>query len=157
MAHGDTRIIPLELQEATLPIRIEEFALRQDSAGPGTFRGGLGFRKVYRILAPCMVQTNLDRTKFPPWGVHGGGQAKRGRFTLLRCNGERKSVGKEKGLALAPGDLLGVETGGGGGYGKPEARPVAAIQHDLDAGYISPVGAERDYGVTIGADGKARR
>ena len=40
MAHGDTRIIPLELQEATLPLRIEAFSLRQDSAGAGTFRGG---------------------------------------------------------------------------------------------------------------------
>ncbi len=84
MAHGDTRIIPLELQEATLPIRIEEFSLRQDSAGAGTFRGGLGFRKTYRILAPCMVQTNLDRTKFPPWGVQGGNEAKPGRFTLVQ-------------------------------------------------------------------------
>ena len=73
MAHGDTRIIPLELQEATLPIRIEEFALRADSAGAGTFRGGLGLRKTYRILAPLRVQTNLDRTAFPPWGVQGGG------------------------------------------------------------------------------------
>jgi N-methylhydantoinase B len=157
MAHGDTRIIPLELQEATLPIRIEEFALRQDSAGAGIFRGGLGFRKTYRILAPCMVQTNLDRTKFPAWGVQGGSEARCGRFTLLSRSGERRSVGKEKGLALEPGDLLGVETGGGGGYGKPDARPLAAIQRDLDAGYISPAGAERDYGVTIGADGKASR
>src|ERR1700692_2656909 len=52
MAHGDTRIIPLELQEAILPFRIEEFSLRQDSAGAGTFRGGLGFRKTYPMLAP---------------------------------------------------------------------------------------------------------
>src|SRR5262249_6301243 len=43
MAHGDTRIIPLELQECYLPVRFEEFSLRQDSAGAGKFRGGLGF------------------------------------------------------------------------------------------------------------------
>ena len=157
MAHGDTRIIPLELQEATLPIRIEEFALRADSAGAGTFRGGLGLRKTYRILAPLRVQTNLDRTAFPPWGVQGGGEAKPGCFTLLRHDGERKSVGKEKGLALEPGDLLCVETAGGGGYGSASARPLAAIQRDLDAGYISRAGAERDYAVKIGPDGKASR
>ena len=156
MAHGDTRIIPLELQEATLLIRIEEFALRADSAGAGTFRGGLGLRKTYRILAPLRVQTNLDRTAFPPWGVQGGGEAKPGCFTLLR-HGERKSVGKEKGLALKPGDLLCVETAGGGGYGIASARPLAAIQRDLDAGYISRAGAERDYAVKIGPDGKASR
>jgi N-methylhydantoinase B len=158
MAHGDTRIIPLELQEASLPIRIEAFSLRQDSAGAGTFRGGLGFRKTYRILAPCMVQTNLDRTKFPPWGVQGGKEAKPGRFTLMcHRSGEETAIGKEKGVALEPGDLLCVETGGGGGYGAPKQRSLPLIQRDLDAGYVSIAAAEQDYGVKIGADGKARR
>jgi N-methylhydantoinase B len=158
MAHGDTRIIPLELQEATLPIRIEAFSLRQDSAGAGTFRGGLGFRKVYRILGPCMAQTNLDRTRFPPWGVQGGKEAKPGRFTLvIHRTGEERSIGKEKGVALEPGDLLCVETGGGGGYGAPKQRPLDLIQRDLDAGYVSAGAAAQDYAVAIGADGKARR
>jgi N-methylhydantoinase B len=158
MAHGDTRIIPLELQEATLPIRVEAFSLRQDSGGAGTFRGGLGFRKTYRILAPCMVQTNLDRTKFPPWGVQGGSEAKPGRFTLARHRGgEETAIGKEKGVALEPGDLLCVETGGGGGYGAPRQRALHLIQRDLDAGYVSAAAAEQDYGVKIGADGKVCR
>ena len=78
MAHGDTRIIPLELQESLMPFRIEEFSLREDFAGAGKFRGGLGFRKRYRILRPCLLGTNLDRTKFPPWGVQGGKEAKPG-------------------------------------------------------------------------------
>jgi len=158
MAHGDTRIIPLELQEASLPIRIESFALREDSGGAGTFRGGLGFRKSYRILAPCTVQTNLDRTKFPPWGVRGGKEAKPGRFTLVEGkSGACREIGKEKGLALKAGDLLCVETGGGGGYGPPQRRSIALIQRDLDAGYVTRAAAERDYGVTVGADGTARR
>src|SRR4051794_15708474 len=83
MAHGDTRIIPLELQEALMPFRIEEFSLREDSAGAGKFRGGLGFRKKYRITAPCNLGTNLDRTKYPPWGVQGGGEARPGRITVV--------------------------------------------------------------------------
>jgi len=158
MAHGDTRIIPLELQEATLPIRIEEFSLREDSGGPGRFRGGLGFRKTYRVLAPCMVQTNLDRTKFPPWGVCGGGDAKPGRFMLTDAEtAEERPVDKEKGLALKPGDLVCVETGGGGGYGPPGERSLQAIQRDVDAGYVTRTAAELDYGVMIGTDGKIRR
>jgi N-methylhydantoinase B len=158
MAHGDTRIIPLELQEASLPIRIEEFSLREDSAGAGQFRGGLGYRKSYRILAPCLMQTNLDRTKFPPHGVQGGGQAKPGRFTLVDGQtGKQRSIEKEKGLALAPGDLVCVETGGGGGYGLPGKRAVDAIQRDLDAGYVTREVAARDYGVTVDANGKVSR
>src|SRR5262249_55801077 len=158
MAHGDTRIIPLELQETYLPVRIEEFSLRTDSGGAGTFRGGLGFRKTYRVLGSCALQTNLDRTRFPPWGVQGGAQGKPGGFTLRRGEtGTTRSIEKEKGLALAAGDLVCVETGGGGGYGPAAKRALDLIQRDLDAGYISVEAAARDYGVTVGADGKAIR
>jgi N-methylhydantoinase B len=158
MAHGDTRIIPLELQESYLPLRIEELALRQDSGGAGKFRGGLGFCKSYRILAPCELQTNLDRTRFPPWGVQGGQEAKPGRFTVV--NGETgvmRSIEKEKGFRLAAGDLVCVETGGGGGYGAPAERALERIQRDLDAGYISAEAAGRDYDVSVGADGAVTR
>jgi N-methylhydantoinase B len=158
MAHGDTRIIPLELQETYLPVRIEEFALRADSGGPGRFRGGLGFRKSYRMLGSCDLQTNLDRTRFPPWGAQGGGEAKPGRFTIVTgATGEERSIEKEKGFKLSPGDLVRVETGGGGGYGPPAERTLDMIQRDLDAGYVSPQAAERDYGVTVGTNGEARR
>ncbi len=158
MAHGDTRIIPLELQETYLPVRIEEFSLREDSGGAGKFRGGLGFRKSYRMLGACELQTNLDRTRFPPWGVQGGKEAAPGRFTLVDGKrGEERSVEKEKRLLLSAGDLVRIETGGGGGYGSPHERALDLIQRDLDAGYVTPAAAERDYGVTVGADGTARR
>jgi N-methylhydantoinase B len=158
MAHGDTRIIPLELQESLMPFRIEEFSLREDSAGAGRFRGGMGFRKRYRILRPCLLGTNLDRTKYPPWGVHGGKEAKPGRFTLVKAGTTaEQSVEKESAYKLEPGDLVIVETGGGGGYGPPSERALEAIQRDLDAGYVTAAAAERDYGVRVGPDGRARR
>jgi N-methylhydantoinase B len=158
MAHGDTRIIPLELQESLMPFRIDEFALREDSAGAGKFRGGMGFRKRYRILRPCLLGTNLDRTKFPPWGVQGGKEAKPGRFMLTKAGStQEQSVDKESAYRLEPGDVVCVETGGGGGYGPPEQRELALIQRDLDAGYITPQAAERDYGVRVGPDGQAQR
>jgi N-methylhydantoinase B len=158
MAHGDTRIIPLELQESLMPFRIEEFSLREDSAGAGKFRGGLGFRKRYRILRPCLLGTNLDRTKFPPWGVQGGKEARPGRFILTTSGSTaEQSVEKENAYRLEPGDLVSVETGGGGGYGLPAQRSLELIQRDLDAGYVTPDAAERDYGVRIDPDGKARR
>ncbi len=158
MAHGDTRIIPLELQESLMPFRIEEFSLREDSAGAGKFRGGLGFRKKYRILAPCKLGTNLDRTRCPPWGVQGGKEAKPGRFTVVKTATNKEVIAdKEDEYRLEAGDIVCVETGGGGGYGPPSERPVGLIQRDLDAGYMTRAAAERDYGVTIGLDGKVRR
>ena len=158
MAHGDTRIIPLELQETLLPFRIEEFSLREDSAGPGKFRGGFGFRKKYRILAPCLLGTNLDRTKYPPWGVQGGGEAQPGRFTIIKADtGQEEEIDKLTAYPLKPGDIVCVETGGGGGYGPALERSLDLIQADVVAGVVSIAAAERDYGVKVGADSKVYR
>src|SRR5712672_21720 len=157
MAHGDTRIIPLELQETYLPVRFEEFTLRQDSAGAGKFRGGLGFCKTYQLLEACSLQTNLDRTRFPPWGTQGGNEGRPGRFTLVCADGSERSIEKEKGFALQAGDRVYIETGGGGGYGAPRERSLDLIERDLDAGYISAEAAERDYDVRVGDDGVVTR
>ncbi|MFM2443071.1 MAG: hypothetical protein RJB09_257, partial [Pseudomonadota bacterium] len=155
MAHGDTRIIPTELQESVLPFRIEEFSLNADSGGAGQFRGGLGFRKVYRMLESCQLQTNLDRTKCPPWGVQGGHAGRPGRFTLQRAGEETaETIGRERSRLLQPGDLFTAETGGGGGYGDPGKRDVERIQKDLDRGYVTPAAAQRDYGVSVDAKGR---
>jgi N-methylhydantoinase B len=158
MAHGDTRLIPMELQETILPFRIEELTLRADSGGPGKFRGGLGFRKSYTILDDCFLQTNLDRTKMPPWGVRGGGPGKSGLVTVYRGGGgEGEVLCKAKGVPLKPGDRAVLETGGGGGYGDRAERDLELIARDLRRGYITEETAVEDYGVTIGPDGSVRR
>jgi N-methylhydantoinase B len=146
MAHGDTRIIPVELQESMYPYRIEEFSLRQDSAGAGRFRGGLGFVKKYQLLGPCDLQAQFDRVKCPPWGAQGGKQAASGRITVLKKSGEKEIIYKSKAYPLESGDVIVVETGGGGGYGPPSARPRDLVARDVRRGYISPEAAARDYG-----------
>jgi N-methylhydantoinase B len=149
MAHGDTRIIPIELQESIYPYRIVEFSLREDSAGAGKFRGGLGFRKCYEILGPCNLQAMFDRVKWPPWGVQGGKEAKPGQITVVKKSGEREIIYKSKAYPLEPGDMIIVETGGGGGYGAPSKRPRELVERDLRRGYVSLDGMERDYGIKL--------
>jgi N-methylhydantoinase B len=149
MAHGDTRIIPIELQESIYPYRIVEFSLREDSAGAGKFRGGLGFRKCYEILGPCNLQAMFDRVKWPPWGVQGGKEAQSGQITVVKKSGAMEVIHKTKGYPLEPGDEIIVETGGGGGYGPPSERPRELIERDLRRGYVSIDAAERDYGIKL--------
>ena len=158
MAHGDTRLIPLELQERLLPFRIESFALRADSGGAGKFRGGLGFEKKYRILENCLLQTNLDRTDHPAWGVLGGKDALCGSVTVINeKTGEATSMCKARGEELKAGELVILSTGGGGGYGPVEERDLALLQRDLDEGYITRAAAESIYNVVIDANGRATR
>jgi len=157
MAHGDTRIIPLELQESMYPYRLEEFSLREDSAGAGAHRGGLGFRKKYRILGDCTLWTNYERIACPPWGVFGGGTAQPGRLTVQRAGEPDRIIYKTEDLPLRAGDVVIAETGGGGGYGPPSDRALPSIQRDVTRGYLSSAAAERDYGVKVDADGVVRR
>ena len=146
MAHGDTRLVPLELQESLYPFRYEELTLRQDSAGAGRFRGGLGFRKTYRILAHCTLEVLFDRVKFPPWGVQGGKDAAAGQVTIVKPSGETTVVYKTRNHPLEPGDSVSIETGGGGGYGPPAERASELVRRDVAYGYVSPEAAARDYG-----------
>ena len=157
MAHGDSRIIPVELQESMYPYRLEEFSLREDSAGAGRFRGGLGFRKRYRILGPCRLSVNFERHVCPPWGVRGGLPAQPGIVRVFKGGtGEPDIVYKSERYRLEAGDVVLVETGGGGGYGPPQERSREAVQRDLERGYITVAAAQRDYHFTPGTDGAER-
>ena len=116
MAHGDTRLIPIELQESMYPYRVEEFCLRQDSGGPGKWRGGLGFDKQYILLAPFELWANFDRIGCPPWGVQGAKAGKSGQVLIFK-NGkaEPELVYKVENCPLQAGDRVRMSTGGGGG------------------------------------------
>ena len=158
MAHGDTRLIPIELQESMYPFRVEEICLRQDSGGPGKWRGGLGFDKQYVLLAPCELWANFDRIGCAPWGVQGGKAAKSGQVLIYRSDGtEPELLYKTENRPLGAGDRVRMSTGGGGGYGDPRKRPIELVERDVLRGFVSSESARDDYGVVFGSNGKARR
>jgi N-methylhydantoinase B len=72
VCQGDVRNTPVELQEIKYPVLVETHALRADSGGDGRHRGGLGVELTYKLLQSCKANINLDRTRDPPWGLHGG-------------------------------------------------------------------------------------
>jgi N-methylhydantoinase B len=89
---------------------------------------------------------NFERHVCPPWGVHGGLPAQPGIVRVFKGGtGEPDVVYKSEHYALEPGDVVLVETGGGGGYGPPAERQREAVRRDLMRGYITAEAARRDY------------
>ena len=126
---------PIEVIEGEYPIMVEEQALRLGSGGDGAHRGGLGFRRAYRILAPELTLTSmLDRRVVPPYGLAGGRDGAPFRITLNPGPRERTVRGKET-VQLAANDLVVIETCGGGGYGPPAERPVDLTARDRAEDY----------------------
>lgn len=146
MTHGDTRIVPTELLETMYPFVVEEFALRQDSGGVGTWRGGLGYTKTYRITEPCTLRVDFDRVRHPPWGVMGGGDGEPGRVLVMRKGASAPQIVlKAREISLEEGDIVRAEIAGGGGYGPPKERSSRCIARDLEGGYISMKSARQFY------------
>ena len=129
---------PVEMIESTYPLQFVQYALRENSGGHGRSRGGLGLVREFEVSTAGTLAANLDRFKFPPYGLEGGEPGAVGELTLTRANGERAALpSKVAGLALVPGDRVRLATSGGGGYGPPEARTAEARRTDAADGYVS--------------------
>jgi N-methylhydantoinase B len=127
---------PAEVVEGEYPIVVEEHALRTGSAGDGRHRGGVGFRRAYRIVGDDVTLTTmLERRVVPPWGLAGGADGLPYRVVLNPGSNERVIRGKET-VTLQRGDLVVVETSGGGGYGPPAERLPQARARDRREGYV---------------------
>jgi N-methylhydantoinase B len=148
MAHGDTLDIPVEVQEALYPIRIEAQVLRVNSGGHGQFRGGNGIEKLSHFLAPVTSTVYIDRRGCPPWGVFGGHAGASPDLLVERVGTtpERKTKGA---IALTAGDRLHIISGGGGGFGDPKLRDPDSVRRDVRLGNISADVAADVYGVVI--------
>jgi N-methylhydantoinase B len=146
MCHGDTRMIPIEVHEASYPFMIESFGLRTDSGGAGEFRGGLGLTRRYLMLAPCRMSTRFERTQCPAWGLHGGRDAEPGNVVIEAANGSTRTALKDA-VQLKAGDRVRIETGGGGGFGDPCRRSRERVGDDVRKGYVSEAAARKIYGL----------
>ncbi|HEY5896136.1 MAG TPA: hydantoinase B/oxoprolinase family protein, partial [Burkholderiales bacterium] len=141
---------PVEILESDAPLIVERRELIADSGGAGKQRGALGRREVFRVpddayapLPPVSMALQSGRFRLPPEGLFGGQPGARAQFLV---NGK---PGNPYGLTqLKPGDLVVMDSAGGGGYGAPRERDPAQLARDVQEGKVSAASARRDYGST---------
>lgn len=130
--------IPIEMIEAGMPIAFAGYGLLPDSGGAGRQRGGLGLWRAWRIEAERATFTaQMDRFRFRPYGLAGGEAGAPGRLLLLRDGKETPLHSKVSNLPLRKGDVIRLETSGGGGFGAPGDRTADAARRDRALGYVS--------------------
>lgn len=108
---------PLEAIENYLPLRVKKYALRKGSGGGGLRKGGEGIVREYEFFVPTQVSIISERRTFAPYGTSGGKEGKRGKNSLLTAK-QKINLGSKANLKIQPGDVLRIETPGGGGYGQ---------------------------------------
>jgi N-methylhydantoinase B len=142
---------PVEYVEKDFPLRIEQYAIRPDSGGPGMYRGGCGIIRDVRVLcATAELGTRMENTKFPPYGVAGGRAGRPGKILLNPGTPEERDIPPVgDGARLKYGDVLRLMTCGGGGWGDPFRRDPLGVQQDVARGFVSVQGALEDYGVVL--------
>jgi N-methylhydantoinase B len=122
---------PVETLEAQHPVRVEAYELEPDSCGAGRYRGGLGIRRSYRVLADdVLLQLRADRMKFQPYGLQGGLPAKSA-SNRLQHGGETTELASKVGMRIARGSVVTHTQPGGGGFGDPLLRPAQEIERDV--------------------------
>jgi N-methylhydantoinase B len=112
VAMSNTLSTPAEALELAYPLRVERHELRTGSGGAGRFRGGDGVVRELRVLEPCRLSLLTERRERAPGGAAGGAPGARGRNLV---NG--REVPAKAALDLEAGDVVRIETPGGGGYG----------------------------------------
>ncbi len=154
---SDQENYPAEFVEGVYPFRVRAYAINQDSGGPGRWRGGCGVIREVEVLADNVVMAvRIEGPVNPPWGAAGGMCAGSGRCVINPGRpDERVLAPLSDGNRVKSGDILRIETGGGGGWGHPFDREPERVLSDVVSGYVSRQSAEQNYGVVLSGDGSA--
>lgn len=134
-----------ELIEAKFPMRFDKWEFREDSAGIGEYRGGLGWSYHWTALCDGLIISVMEQTKSPSFGACGGQSGDANSMEVEYPDGATIAMGKVTDDPLPKGSKVRIETGGGGGYGPPSNRRAEAVLWDLREGVISEENAYKDY------------
>ncbi|RNL85100.1 5-oxoprolinase [Halostreptopolyspora alba] len=116
----NSRLTDPEVLETRLPVLLEEYTIRRGSGGDGRWRGGDGGLRRIRFREPMTVSTLTGHRRVAPYGMAGGAPGALGRNSVERADGTVHEVAGCDSVDVDTGDVLVIETPGGGGYGPPD-------------------------------------
>jgi N-methylhydantoinase B len=146
--------MPVEVMEAEHPVRIEDYSFVPDSCGAGRYRGGVGIRRSYRILADeALLQMRTDRVRFAPYGLSGGSPGGKSR-NFMEIGNERTALPGKITTRIGKGTLIIHEQAGAGGFGDPLARDPELVVEDVLDGKITQAYAAEQHAVVLSPSGQ---
>ncbi len=150
---GSTMNVAVEIRERSAPVTWHAYSFNVDSCGEGEHQGGIGSRRILHCDSDGMRLSAIgDRERFHPWGLFGGGEAAPQRLIRRTPDGEETNLGMFfANQELTKGDTIEYLSTGGGGYGRPERRPLARIVQDVENELVTLGYARERYGVVIDA------
>jgi N-methylhydantoinase B len=151
--YANTRNNPIEDIETHLPLRVLRYELREDVAGPGKWRGGLGSVREFAFLSDGGASVEGEGHRYRPWGFLGGGDGTPAKLDLVTAAGSRALPSKVPHMNIAKDGRFVCYGPAGGGYGNPLERDPGRVADDVMDGVISTETAFRDYGVVVAVDG----
>lgn len=113
----NSRLTDPEVLEMRFPVRLDAFGVRHGSGGQGRWSGGCGAFRRIRFLAPMTVAVLATSRRVAPSGLHGGGDGASGRAWIERSDGRLVPLSGSDYATVDPGDVVVIETPGGGGWG----------------------------------------
>jgi N-methylhydantoinase B len=151
ISDGETYSNPVEVLEIRYPILVERNELNiADGVGHGKFRGGFGIVKDYKVLAnEATFTTDVNRSKFPPWGVQGGWNGTTNYMVVIRDGKELLRVSRIANFKLQKGDIVSIRSGGGGGWSDPSQRDPKRVLDDVKEALVTLEQAHEIYKVVI--------
>ncbi|MBW1612540.1 MAG: hydantoinase B/oxoprolinase family protein [Deltaproteobacteria bacterium] len=147
----NVRTVPAESLEMNFPFRVLKAGLRENSAGAGEYRGGLGMVKILEFLRGRNASVTFRGMRFytQPWGIFGGLPGRNAKAFILRKKGKKEIILSNKDLIMNEGDQLHIFSPGGGGYGDPLKRNPETVLRDVLDKRVSIKAAADEYGVVI--------
>jgi len=114
----NSRLTDPEVLEWRFPVLVDDFKIRKGSGGDGAYKGGNGVRRALKFLEPMTASILSGHRKVAPYGMAGGAPGQVGRNSVVRASGKSEELGSTDRTEMAEGDVLVIETPGGGGHGK---------------------------------------